>query len=160
MAKSINHSKSGRKRAIPRNAFKGTDFTYGFSSTNKTDAIVEKMISDLIAYARAVPAPKNIINFFLDRGMSPQTYYDLLARYPLLKQTHENALLIIGDRLWESSVDKRADWSPVKWRLHRYSKEFKEIDEYHMAMAAKSKGTDSGDLREVLLVKDCIKTIE
>ncbi len=158
MVQVAKYRKNPPKDTRLRRAFKDSDFTYGFSSSNKTDGIIEKMTSDLIAYARATPAPKNIHDFYLDRDMSSQTYYDLLEKYPKMKRAHEQAMSIIGNRLWEGAVDKRSDWAPVKWRLHRYDKEFKEIDEYHVAMAAKSKGTDTGTDREVLLVKDCIKS--
>jgi hypothetical protein len=61
---------------------------------------------------------------------------------------------LIGERLWEMAVDKKADWGAIKFRLYRYSSEFKEDAEYNASLTrmARGDGGYGGSTRPIVVV--------
>jgi len=116
---------------------------YSYRMIPVSAAMVENMIKELKEYPEKNPNAKFITPYYRSKGFAHNDYYRLIAKYPLLKEAHQDALRTIGERLWSNAVDRKADWSPVKHRLYSYAKEFKEDDEHHARLKAIERGDEN-----------------
>lgn len=81
------------------------------------------------------PQARTIRQFLDSKQLYKDAYYKMLHRFPVLKEANEYAKQIMGERLWESAVDKKTDWKASHHRLYRYGKEFEEDDAYHAKLS-------------------------
>jgi hypothetical protein len=100
-------------------------------------ARVERIKEALSVWFDTNPEVKSISEFYYPLGISMKTYYRLLERDPELKELHEITMHRLGDKLWGRSVDCRANWYAVKFKLHQYSPEYKEAREFEAQLAKK-----------------------
>lgn len=149
--------KSITKRKCPEKVrTQGADpeMLYSFKTIPVSKAMVNRLIKELDELPSKVPPVKTITQFYINNGFRRRTYYDLLAKYPELREAHDQAIHYLGERLWERAVDKQVDWAPVKHRLWRYSPEFKEDYEFHASIASQIKNAESGDGKVQYIVVD------
>ena len=110
---------------------------YSYRSIPISEAMVERMIEDLNDWPIKNPDEISVTEFYLSRGIARSTYYDLLKRHPRLKETHDNTMRRMGERLLKRSINKEAVWQPVQFMLYSYAPEFKEATEYHQQLGQK-----------------------
>jgi hypothetical protein len=110
---------------------------YSFKMIPISQVMVDKWVDEVLEYA-AVSINKTISGFYRSKGLRNDTYYKLLGRHPELKASHEEAMRMMGERLWGRAVDKDADWAAVKHRLHNYAPEFDEDNKYHNRLKAEA----------------------
>lgn len=113
------------------------DCLYSYRAIPLSQAVIDKMVEDLREWPEKNPDAKFIRAFYRERGISEKTYYKLLLRDKNLKEAHEEAMAIIGERLWGRSVDKQAHWPAVQFLLHKYSPDMKEAVEFNNQLAQK-----------------------
>jgi len=111
------------------------DLALAFKAIPVSKSMVEQMIEELPDWPKRNPENKTITEYYLSKGLVNSTYYNLLNKYPALKEAHQIALRRIGERLWGNAVDRKADWASTKWNLHNYAEEFKENNAYHARLA-------------------------
>lgn len=109
-----------------------------------SQARIERIKEQLMTWFDNNPLAKSISEFYYTLSISQKTYYRLLERDPELKELHEITMHRLGDRLWGRSVDNKANWHAVKFKLHHYAPEFKEAREYEAALSKKDDPTDRG----------------
>lgn len=151
--KTINHSNKKKIVAKPRTMDVDPKMDYSFRTIPVSKAMVNRLIEELKEWPfNPANVHKTITQFYIRNGFKRRTYYDLLNKYPDLKDMHEQTMLQMGEDLWFRSVEKKFDWSPVKHRLYRYSPEFQEDSEYNAAIAAKAReGADNGNVQYIVV---------
>lgn len=146
-----NKSESTSKRGSPSI---DTDCIYSYRMIPISAARVDKMIDDLREWPSLNPEAKTITAFYSSIGLTHSNYYRLLAKYPELKEAHDTAMRLIGERLWSNAVDRKADWAAVKHRLHAYGDEFKKDDEHHARLKAVERNDESTNGKVQYIVMD------
>lgn len=111
------------------------DIALAFKSIPISKAMVEQMVEELPDWPKKNPDNKTITEYYLSKGLVHSTYYNLLNKYPELKEAHQIALRRIGERLWGNAVDRKSDWAATRWNLHNYAQEFKDNNAYLAALA-------------------------
>jgi hypothetical protein len=147
-----NHSTdSGKKGKITNRIKKNTNITKRVSPDTDPDciysyrmipisaAMVENMIDELADWPLKHPEATTITEYYLSKGLRERTYFRLLERYPLLKESHEIAMRRLGERMWTQAVYNKANWNPIKHRLWSYAKEFREDADFNSEIASKSR---------------------
>jgi len=99
------------------------------------DNAPEVWAQELREFVKDNPHVRTFRDFFDAKQIYRKTFYAMIERFPVLKQAHEEAKMTLGERLWESSVDRKTDWRATHHRLWRYGKEFEEDDTYHLELA-------------------------
>lgn len=151
--KSTIKKKPVTKRARPN---VDPDCIYSYRMIPISPAMVNKMIDELVDWPLLNPKAKTITEYYLSKGLRHDSYYRLLAKYPLLKESHEVAMRRLGERLWGRAVDKEADWSAIRHRLHSYAPEFDEDNKYHARLKAEAeKAADAppGNVQYIVIPK-------
>ena len=142
------------KRAAPT---VDPDCLYSYRMIPISQAFVDQMTEELIDWPSKNPNAKSISQYYRKKGLGSRTYNRLLNRHPLLKEIHEEVMIELGERLWESAVDNKANWTAVRFRLQNYGGEFDEANKYHAALQASAKkdhlGTD-GNKEYVVIYRD------
>lgn len=145
-----------KKKSAPIKLTKRLDARMEFSFRERpiSEGSVEKIIKDLIDWFYSNPHAKTISTFHAHSGLNPFTYYDLIKRFPRLKQAHQTVMHFLGNRLWELAVDRQGDWAAIKWRLPMYSKELEEVADYNASLAAKARESDKSEGNVQYIVVD------
>lgn len=115
-----------------------------------TQARIEKIKDNLRVWLDENPEAKSISKFYYAQDISSKSYYRLLERDPELAELHEMTMRKMGERMYENSVDCRANWNAVKFRLHQYAPEFKEAREYEAQLAKREDVANSGPVFVVM----------
>lgn len=107
-------------------------------------ARIERIKDKLRVWLDENPGMKSISKFFYAMDLSSKTYYRLLQRDPELAELHEITMRRMGDKLWEDSVDCRANWNAVKFKLHQYAPEYREAREFEASLSKKEDAVNTG----------------
>ena len=109
-----------------------------------TQGRIERIKDKLRVWLDENPEAKSISKFYYEQDLSKATYYRLLERDPELAEIHEMVMRKMGDKLWENSVDCRANWNAVKFKIHQFAEEYKQAREYEAQLAKKEDAVDKG----------------
>jgi hypothetical protein len=106
-------------------------FICGFIQGEINPAFLEKWELELREFPKKNPKARFIRDFYEKKGWKKSTYYMMIARFPSLKEAHEEVIEEMGDRMWSLTVDRKASFDAVHHRLHRYGQEARDDDTYH-----------------------------
>lgn len=109
-----------------------------------SQARIEQIKDALRGWIEENPEAKSISKFYYAMGISAKTYYRFIEKDPEFAELHEMTMRKIGERMYENSVDCKANWNAVKFRLHQYAPEFKEAKEYEAQLNRRDDVTDKG----------------
>ncbi len=115
-------------------------------------ARIERIKDALRVWFDEHPEAKTISEFYYSLGISFKSYYRLLERDPELRELHDMTLHRIGDKLWGRSVDNKANWNAVRFRIHQFGAEYKEAKEFDANLAKKEDQVQQGP--QFIIVKD------
>lgn len=126
--------KTKAKRAAVVSAEEGI---YSWRTIPISSAMIEAWTKKLSTWVQENPEAKTITEFIFSLGLNRGSYHKLLEKHPHFKEEHEKAMARLGERLWGNAVDKKADWSAVRFMLHQYSPEFDDAKKYETALKEK-----------------------
>ena len=115
-----------------------SDFIFAKGQIPVNETFINRMIEELPEWPLKNPQAKTMIEYYLSKGLSEVRYYQLLDRNPKLKEAHQIAMSIIGNRLFSRAIDRDADWGPIKWALHNYTQLFDDNNKYHARVRAEA----------------------
>lgn len=112
------------KRAKRASPGAGIEMRFGFKNIPVPRSVIERWKEELRAYPIKYPEAKTLIRLYHSLGYSEDSYRRMVEKYPDLKEEHEKCLEALGHRLWEKSVDFKANWVPLKFMIHNFGKSF------------------------------------
>lgn len=124
-----------KKKKVPTDSTIDPDIIFTWRQIPLDERIVQKYAEDLRKYPDTHPECKSITSFMEEKEIYRDQYYKLVDKYPYFKQAHEWCKQKLGERLWSNAVDRKTDWKATHWRLHTYSQEFDEINQYHAKLS-------------------------
>lgn len=134
-------SKELKKAPSKAANYDSNDYFFSWRDMPISEARINKIAEELIEWPNLNPDAKSITKFYMDKKISPGTWYKWVDKHPALREAENIALHIIGERLWGKAVEKQYDWKAVHWRLHRHGKEFREDYEYHKKISGEEEPT-------------------
>lgn len=124
------------------------------SSDHYKETHVMHLVDSLRHFVEDHPESIEIQDFYNSYGIPKSTYYDLVSRWPELKDLHENVMERLGGRMLSRSVNFKANWHPVKFILHRYSPEYAQAKEFDAMLAAKAReSTESSNGPQIVVIE-------
>lgn len=105
--------------------------TFAWRAIPVSDAMVNRYVEELYLWVENNPNEKFITKFYMSKGLARQTYFDLIERHDHLREAHNSAMRLMGERMVGNSIDFKANWAPVAKLMHMYAPEFKAVDEHH-----------------------------
>lgn len=121
---------------------KGLEFC--FKKIPISQARIERIKDNLRVWLDENPEAKTISKFYYSQDISQSTYERLCKRDPEFGALHEMVMRKMGDRMYENSVDCKANWNAVKFRLHQYAPEYKEAREFEAQLSKKEDAVNTG----------------
>ena len=136
MSKSINTNGKAGKSAKNVSLFASSKAFFAYKHIPMNDLMLERLCDDLLEWYKNNTNVRAISGFYIQRGINPKIYYDLVKKHENLKEIHDFVLQCIGERLWEDALDKKKgmEWAAAKYRLWRCGKEFREDAEFNAAL--------------------------
>jgi len=141
----VNNKEKAKAKRAP--VISSEDGIYSWRTIPISQAMIEEWTNKLSTWVQLNPEAKTITEFIYSLGLTRGSYYKLLDKHPYFKEEHEKAMARLGERLWGNAVDKKADWSAVRFMIHSYSPEFDEAKKYETAL--KEKIAAAGGIRVV-----------
>jgi hypothetical protein len=115
-----------------------------------SQARIERIKDKLRVFLDENPNAKTISSFYYTQDISQSTYERLCKRDPELGELHKMTMHKMGNKMYENSVDCRANWNAVHFKIHQYAPEYKEAKEYNAQLAKKDDVADKGPIFVVM----------
>lgn len=131
-----------------------------------TQSFIERFASDLVKWAYNDNEALIISQFYLSKGISPQTYYRWINQHSILKEAHETALLCIGNRREIGALKRKFSETMIARRQHAYDSEWNvdklrnKQDKIDVAVAIKQAEDLSPEKKNITVVMNCLKDHE
>lgn len=109
---------------------------------------IEKVADDLVVWARTNDDAFKLSQFYLERGISINTWKDWVDKFPKLKESQEMAKCFIGNRREIGAIKNKLNTSMVAYTMPFYDNEWKE----ETVRRASLKGEAAGDGKESITV--------
>lgn len=135
MTSKLQSTKKSRIRPKSDVAKEIKEMVYAFKEIPISEAFINRMIEDLKKWPDDNPEEKFLTKFYLGKGLSRDSYDNLLSRHPELKETHKMTMQLLGERLLSKAIDKKTDWPATRWCIHNYSQDFRDNNSYHAALS-------------------------
>lgn len=135
---------------------------FTFKTKPVTQAFIDRFSMDLAKWAHSDNNALIVSQFYLKKGIAPQTYYRWVNQHPKLKEAHEIAKLCIGNRRELGALNKKLSEAMVTQRQHFYDGDWEtdrlrqKQDKIDIGIAIKKleKGPEE---RQFTIVQSCFK---
>jgi len=127
-----------------------------------TQAFIERFAADLVKWAYTNNEALIISQFYLGKGISPQTYYRWINQHNTLKEAHETAMLCIGNRREIGALKRQFSEAMVTQRQHAYDTAWEadrvrdKQDKIDVAVAIKQAEKEP-EKKNLTVVMSCLK---
>jgi len=127
-----------------------------------TQSFIERFAADLVKWAYHDKEALIISQFYLGKGISPQTYYRWINQYPALKEAHETSLLAIGNRREIGALKRQFSEAMVTRRQHAYDTEWNadklrnKQDKIDVAVAIKQADDTPPEKKNLNIIMHCL----
>lgn len=135
---------------------------FTFKTKPITQAFIERFARELTEWAYNDNEALIISQFYLGKGISPQTYYRWINQHNTLKEAHETAMLCIGNRREIGALKRKFSEAMVTQRQHAYDAEWNtdrlrdKQDKIDVAVAIKQAEENPGD-KNITVVMSCFQ---
>ena len=135
---------------------------FTFKTKPITQAFIEQFAADLVQWAYSNNEALIISQFYLSKGISPQTYYRWINQHELIKQAHETAMLCIGNRREIGALQRKFSEGMVTQRQHAYDAEWNadrlrdKQDKIDVAVAIKQ-AEENPEKKNISIVMSCFQ---
>ena len=82
-----------------------------------SEMAMQRIAHDLVQWAINDKKALKISQFFLKLGIPPDTFYDWIKNYPVMKDAHSVAMQAIGDRREIAALHKNLDTNMVTFTM-------------------------------------------
>lgn len=103
-----------------------------------SDAALEHYAAEVIDWAWEDKEALHLQWFHLNKGFTSGTWSELVRRSPILKEAWEFARAVIGLRRQDQGETGKRDKTMIMFTMPLYSKEWKELEEWHAQVKAKA----------------------
>jgi len=103
-----------------------------------TNAFLERFSNELLVWARDNQNALKISQFYLDKGISDNTFYRWIKNYPIMKEAHAHAMRLIGNRRETGAITKGYDRHMVEMMMPHYDSDWKLMVEWRNKMKAEN----------------------
>ena len=115
---------------------------FHFKQVPVSEGFIDRLFSDLVKEAYNDKEMLTLEDFYLKRGLSPDSYYKWVKKYPQAQRAHDVALLAIGNRRERGGLTRKYDSGLVSQSMAHYSKRWKQGIEWRESL--KQKENDKG----------------
>ena len=106
-------------------------FEYAFKVGVISEAKVQEIYERMLIWMQDMGDATSVSEFYNKEMLTTSVYYNLLKKYPYLKEAHEEAKRRIGHRLHKEAIYGRAQWTPIHFNIHDYCEEFAAAKKYN-----------------------------
>lgn len=126
------------KKVTYRNAEEYRDL-FTFKLTPAPLSFIEKLASQLIAWARNDKDALVLEEFILNKGISKKVYYAWLPKYPILQNAHEDALAFLSFRREKGGLTRKLDSSMIQKSMPMYCDKWRGLAEWQSKLNSDDK---------------------
>ena len=127
-------------------------------SGHMTEGMLEKFADEQLKYMVEHDNVINVNYYYINKGISRETYRHWLERSPYLRQRHDQAKNILGVRRGMMMVDRKNNPYPIQHMQHSYDPDWESANRYHAELKSKEEG--KGKPISVVYLKEFPKTNE
>jgi len=110
---------------------------FHFKQVPVSEGFIDRLFSDLVKEAYNDKEMLTLEDFYLKRGLSPDSYYKWVKKYPQAQRAHDVALLAIGNRRERGGLTRKYDSGLVSQSMAHYSKRWKQGIEWRESLKTK-----------------------
>lgn len=152
MAKVSNKQNIGEKEKKPKVVMLDEYFNFmTFKKDFITNTMMERLAQELVEWASTNDDAIKIKQFCALKGISEKKWHDWYTRYDVLREAHDHAKTIIGNRREAGAMTRKYADGPTTFMLPMYDSDWGEMMERRAKLA--SKDDDSGGTKVVVMEK-------
>lgn len=100
---------------------------FTFRLTPITDGFIDRFSKELIDWAENDEKAIKISQFFSKKRIPSKTYYEWTNKYEPIRQAHELAKILIGNRREQGALERKYEASIVKQMMPYYDRDWRDI---------------------------------
>ena len=103
-----------------------------------TESYLRDIALEVIRWAEENDNALKLVPFYRSKGISSHTLRKWLDQYPFLKEAHEEAILIIGDRREIGAIKKMYAENSIHFMMPKYDPDWKEMTQWRAELKSKA----------------------
>jgi hypothetical protein len=100
-----------------------------------SEAFVEKIAQELVIWAHSNDDALILSEFYLSRGIAPKVFHRWMEKFPVVKEAHDTALEIIGNRREKGGLNYKLHAGMVMYSAPLYKPQWKDLHEWRSQAA-------------------------
>lgn len=151
----LTEVKEKKPKVVMRDEYKNLNT---FENDFITDKMMIKLGKELVDWAKANDDAIKIKQFLADKGISEKKWHDWYTKYDDLREAHDQAKMIIGNRREHGLVTRKYADGPTSFMMPHYDKDWRDEQE-HKANLNKKDG-EMGGATKIVVMENYGKQVE
>lgn len=155
MSKPNNHNKPSKKSSIK--SIDAYSDLFILRERPVSEVFIERLAADMLEWAINNEDALKMIDFFVDRKISPKTVWKWEKKFPMLKEAKEMAIQIIGSRREKGAIKNKYNASVIMSQMAKYDPTWWKLEEKRAELRARTQQKIDPDVKYAIVVEDFSK---